>query len=130
MRGEPGPTTIDAMPTIRIDTDTLTVQLSRAEQVAALRRDIRVPLSSITRVTVVEDGLAAARGLRAPGLAIPRRTKIGTWRGRGHRQFICARRGVPAVRVQLSGAGDDELILSVPDAEAQAQRLTTAAGVA
>lgn len=116
------------MPSITLDTDTLTVHLTRAEQIAALRRDIRVPVSSVTGVTVVEDALAAARGIRAPGLAVPYRTKIGTWRGRGHRQFICARRGVPAVCVRLAGAGDDELVLSLPDAEDEARRLATAAG--
>lgn len=126
MRAEPAIATIGAMPTITIDTDTLTVHLTRAEQLAGLRRGIRVPLSSVTGVAVVADALAAARGMRAPGLAIPHRTKIGTWRGRGHRQFICARRGVPAVRIRLSGTGDDELVLSVPDAEAHARRLTAA----
>lgn len=132
MRAGPAFATIGTMPAITIDTDTdtLTVHLSRAEQVAGLRRGIRVPLSSVTGAAVVEDALAAARGMRAPGLAIPHRTKIGTWRGRGHRQFICARRGVPAVRIRLTGAGDDELVLSVPDAEAQAQRLAAAAGAA
>lgn len=127
MRADPAVATIGAMPTITFDTDTLTVHLTRAEQAAALRRDIRVPLSAVTGVAVVEDALAAARGMRAPGLAIPHRTKIGTWRGRGHRQFVCARRGVPAVRLQLTGGGDDELVLSVPDAAAQADRIRAAA---
>jgi hypothetical protein len=37
------------------------------------------------RVRGEPDALAAVSGLRAPGLAVPGRTKIGVWRGRGRR---------------------------------------------
>lgn len=114
------------MPTIVLDSATLTVRLTSVEKISALRGDIRVPLAAITRVSVEHDALAAARGLRAPGLAIPNRTKIGTWRGRRHRQFVSARRGIPALRIRVAGAGDDELVLSLPDAEAAARRLAAA----
>lgn len=111
------------MATFTIESETLTVHLSRAEKVAALRGDVRVPRSAVTGVTVEPDGLAAVRGIRAPGLAIPARTKIGTWRGRGHRAFVCVRSGEPAVRITLSGTGDDELLVSTPEANDIAQHL-------
>ncbi|WP_236580888.1 alpha/beta hydrolase family protein [Rhodococcus sp. T7] len=69
---------------------------------------------------VIADPFANIRGVRAPGLGIPRRRCIGTWRGRGVRTFVVARAGVPAVRVRTLGRGSgaefDELIVTVPDA--------------
>jgi uncharacterized protein len=108
-------------------TDTeLQLKLTRREKVAALHGDVQVPISAVRDVSVAEDALSAVRGLRAPGLNLPGRTKIGTWRGRGRRQFAVARRGEPAVHVFLSGAQFDELIVSTPSAaaivEAHAQR--------
>ncbi|WP_256974030.1 S9 family peptidase [Rhodococcus sp. NCIMB 12038] len=69
---------------------------------------------------VIADPFANIRGVRSPGLGIPRRRCIGTWRGRGVRTFVVARAGVPAVRVRTLGRGSgaefDELIVTVPDA--------------
>src|SRR5689334_601812 len=103
------------MAEIRITDDELHVKLTTREKVAGLHGDISVPLTSVRDVRVEPDALAAVRGLRAPGLAVPGRTKIGTWRGRGSRRFIVARRGVPAVRVTLSGVKPDELLVSTND---------------
>ncbi|MEN0139736.1 MAG: alpha/beta hydrolase [Rhodococcus sp. (in: high G+C Gram-positive bacteria)] len=68
---------------------------------------------------VIADPFANIRGVRAPGLGIPRRLCIGTWRGGGVRSFVAARAGVPAVRVRTLGRGAgaefDELIVTVPD---------------
>ncbi|WP_217915312.1 hypothetical protein [Miltoncostaea marina] len=118
------------MATITVPGGRLHVALSRGEKVAALRGDIRVPIAAVRDVTVEADALGAATGLRAPGLAIPGRTTIGTWRGRGVTRFVAARRGVPAVRVALAGAGLDELIVSTPDADAVAGAVRAGAGLA
>ena len=66
----------------------LVIELTTAERVAALHRDIRFPLSAIAGVEVVPDALAAVRGWRAPGLALPGRAKIGTWRRRKARSSL------------------------------------------
>lgn len=101
----------------------LEVRLTAGEKVAALRGDLRVPLSAMVAVDVVADPLAAVSGLRAPGLGIPGLTKIGTWRQRGRRTFAVARAHTPAVRIELSGQRDDVLVVSVPDADAVAASL-------
>jgi hypothetical protein len=111
------------MASITFTDQELHLTLTRREKVAALHGDIRVPLSAITEVRVTEDPVGAARGLRAPGLNWPGRTKIGTWRGRGRRQFLVARRGVPAVLVGLRGTTFDELVVSLPDARGVADAL-------
>jgi hypothetical protein len=115
------------MAQLRIDqhsgTPMLVLQLTTAEKVAGLHGDITVPLSSVTSVEVVEDAVAATRGLRAPGLALPGSKKIGTWRGRDGKAFVVARRGVPAVRVELAGQDYRRLLVSTPDAVDVAARI-------
>ena len=112
------------MNTIHIADDTLTVRLAPMTKLAGLLRDQVVPLSAVTAVEVAQDGLAAARGLRAPGLALPGRRKVGTWRGRGARRLVDVRRGQPALRLRLRGHHYDELLLGHDDASALADRLT------
>jgi hypothetical protein len=111
------------MATITTTGDRLRVALTTTEKVAGLLRDVEVPLAAIREVRVEPDALGAVRGIRAPGLAVPGRTKVGTWRRRGHRTVVVVRSGVPALRVRLEGAGPDELLVSTPDAEALAREL-------
>jgi hypothetical protein len=80
-------------------------------------RDHTFPISSIASSDVEADGLAAARGLRAPGLAVPARRKVGTWRGRG-RSLVSVRRGQAAVVVDLTGQRFARLVIGVDDAAA------------
>ncbi|TFV63766.1 hypothetical protein E4P41_03320 [Geodermatophilus sp. DF01-2] len=103
------------MATVTTTPRTLTVSLSRGERVLGLLRDLEVPRSAVRSVEVLPDGLAATRGLRAPGLALPGRRKIGTWRGRGEKTLVSVRRGRPAVRVRLTGQRFDTLLLGVDD---------------
>lgn len=117
------------MASITNTNEELQLTLTRAEKVAAMHGDIRVPASSVRDVRVEPDALAAVRGLRAPGLNLPWSKKIGTWRWKGRRQFAVARRDVPAVRVYLDGQKFDELIVSLPDAERVADRLRPRAGL-
>ena len=112
------------MTEILISDDTLTVRLSPVSKVAGLLRDQVIPRSAVTAVDVVTDGLAAARGLRAPGLALPGRRKIGTWRGRGVRRFVDVRAGQPALRLRLDGHRYSELLIGHDDAAGLAARLT------
>ncbi len=111
------------MSKIHITNDTLTVRLPWLTRIAGLLRDQVVPLSAITAVEVVTDGLSAARGLRAPGLALPGRRKVGTWRGRGVKWFVDVRRGQPALRLHLRGQRYEEMLLGHDDAVALAARL-------
>ncbi|MFP3712586.1 hypothetical protein [Puerhibacterium sp. TATVAM-FAB25] len=101
------------MTAITLLPDTLTVAFTRAEKVAGLIRDQHVPLSAVRSVEVVPDGLAAARGLRAPGLALPGSRKIGTWRSRSGKTLVSVRSGRPALRVRLDGQRYAELLVDV-----------------
>jgi hypothetical protein len=104
------------MASMTVTADELVLNLTPQEKFFGLHGDIRVPLSAVREVTVEDDALKATRGIRAPGLAWPGLVKIGTWRGRGFRQFVVARKGIPGVRIALEGAGPDELLVSMPEA--------------
>jgi hypothetical protein len=108
------------MASIQLTGDELVVHLTTPEKVASLHRDVRLPARAIKAVAVEPQPLAAVRGLRAPGLSIPGRTKIGTWRRFRRRGFVVARRDMPAVRVRLAGGPYDDVLISTPDAEATA----------
>jgi hypothetical protein len=109
---------------IRWDGTELVVELTRREKVAALHRDVRVPRGAVRRAALLDDGLAAVRGLRAPGLHVPGRAKIGTWRGPGGRVFAVVRRQERAVRIELAtGQRYRELVVGGPDAAAAAAAL-------
>ncbi len=112
------------MSSVIVSDDTVTVRLSLGSRIAGLLRDQVVPRSAVTGVAVVPDGLAAARGLRAPGLALPGRRKVGTWRGRGVRRLVDVRRGQPALRLHLAGQRYDEVLVGSDDAAELATQLT------
>jgi hypothetical protein len=114
------------MATVQLTPTTMTVRFTTAEKIAGLVRDVDLPLAAVRSADVVPDPLAAIRGLRAPGLALPGLRKIGTWRRPGERTLVCVRKGQPAVRVRLDGAPYDSLLLGADDAAALARSLTPA----
>ena len=113
------------MATIDVSQTDLHVQFTRAERFAGLLRNITVPLATVRAVTVEPDGLNAARGIRAPGLAVPSRRKVGTWRRRGQRTAVSVRKGEPALRVQLNKGKYSELLIGTPNAEGLAHQLAS-----
>jgi hypothetical protein len=111
------------MATISTSGDMLSVRLSRREKIAAARGNLHVPLAAVQGVRVHPDALVAARGVHAPGIGVPGVAKIGISRGRGRRDFVVARRGIPAVCVRLDGGRHNEIIVSDPNAEAIADEI-------
>lgn len=105
---------------------TLTVELTAREKLAGLRGDVTIPLTSIASVDVVPNALAATRGLRAPGLALPGLRKVGTWRSLAGAEFVVASRGQAGVRLTLTGHRLASVLLGDDDADALAQRIRSA----
>ena len=101
------------MTTARVHDATLTVSFSTAEKVAGLLRDQHIPLTAIRAVEVVPDGLEAARGLRAPGFALPGRRKIGTWRSRDGKSLVAVHGHRPAVHLTVQGQRYATLLISI-----------------
>lgn len=114
------------MADIRITDGHLEVALTRREKIAGLLGDVDVPVAAIRHVEVVENAFDAVRGLRAPGLAIPGLTRVGTWRGRGRRTCVVARAGHQALVVDLEGQRYDRLVVSTTDAASLRDRIQAA----
>ena len=114
------------MTTVQVTADSLEVRLDPWEKVLGLLGNLRVPRSAVSDVEVVADGLGAPAGMRAPGLALPGRIKLGTWRRRGSTQYVAVRAGEPALRVTLTGQRYDSLLLGTPDANELAGKLRAA----
>ena len=105
----------------------LVVRLSPLERLAALRDDVRVPLSSVRSVDVEPNPWSALRGIRAPGTGIPGVISYGVRRFRGGTDFAAVRARRPAVRVELDPpAPFGRLVVSVPDADAAVRAIRTA----
>jgi hypothetical protein len=110
--------------TLQVTPDRVVLRLTAAEKLAAVHGDLAVPRSAITAVELVEDGVGAARGLRAPGLGLPGRRKLGTWRTRTGRQFVDVRRAQPALRIELApGQRYTRLLVGTDDAAGLARAL-------
>jgi hypothetical protein len=113
------------MADISVDGDELVVTLETNEKRWGLLSDLRVPLRSISSVDAVADGRRAVRGMRAPGLGGTQRL-IGTWRAKGDKQFVCVRRGQPAIKVVVDGQRYRTILVGADDAERLAGEIRAA----
>lgn len=111
------------MATLHVTPTEVRVSFTRTEKILGLLRDFTFPRTAVSGVSVHDDGLSAVGGLRAPGLAVPGRRRIGTWRRRGTRVAVSAVAGMPTLRVELTGQRFDEVVLSGTDAAAWAATL-------
>ncbi len=66
------------MATTTLTPDEVVVRLTTAEKIGSLHGDLRLPRAAVSAAEVVDEPLAATRGLRRPGLAVPGRVKAGT----------------------------------------------------
>jgi hypothetical protein len=109
---------------LTLSDEEIRIELSRWEKIVGLMGDRTIPRAAVTEVALETEPLGATRGMRAPGLGVPGRIKIGTWRGRGRRMFVCVRRSVPAVRIETVGLDRDAFLVSVPNAAGVVNALT------
>ncbi|MFF4805627.1 hypothetical protein ACFY1U_45875 [Streptomyces sp. NPDC001351] len=81
--------------------DDLVVRLAWWEKAAVRRRDVRVPLAAVRRVTVEPDWWRALRATQEHGRCIPGALCLDTRRHQGGKDFVAVRPGRPVVRVEL-----------------------------
>lgn len=107
------------MAALEVRQDELVVILTRMERLAALRREVRVPLSAVRQVCADADPWSALRGFRAPGTGFPGFLAYGVWRMVGRRPDFAALHGRdPAVRVELDApARYGRLVVTVAEPE-------------
>lgn len=117
------------MAELQLKADELVLHLSGAEKAEAVRGDLRVPLSAIRGVEVLDDahgwtgiGAGFKVGMRVPGVAT-----VATVRSHGQKVFVEVHGDTPrGVRVRLEGASWDEWIVGCTDPEAVAATLMPA----
>jgi hypothetical protein len=110
------------MTAVHVTDTTVTIRQSRLEKLAGLYDDLEVPRSAIRSVEVLDDGIRAVTGIRAPGLGLPT-IKLGTWRGRSGPHYVAVRRGQPALRLELEGERHRTVLVSTTQAEQLARQL-------
>lgn len=114
------------MAALVIDRDSVAVRLSLWERIASFRGDVVIPRSCVREVQILSPS-HKVRGWRAPGTAAPFFGAYGTYRRRGHKEFLALRwrraSRRRAVRVTLEGHHFDAVSISVPDPEAVVREL-------
>jgi len=114
------------MAELRREGDELVVALSVAEKAEAVHGDIRVPVSSVRELEVLDDAVHAVPGLKTIGAAFPGRFAIGTFRGSGGKIFAAVHHDTPrGVRVALEGANFDALVVGCASPEEVVSSLGT-----
>ena len=117
------------MADLRAEDGELVLHLGAMEKAEGFHGDIRVPLSAVTAVRVVDDAWPELRGIRAPGTGLPDVIAVGTRRGNFGKDFAAVHGKGPAVVVDLTGAEYGRLVVSADDAAAMASSVRDAAGV-
>ena len=102
----------------------LVLTLSAIEKAESIHGDIRVPMSSVRDVAVLEDVIHEVHGLKFPGTRWPGRFAIGRIIGPIETAsfgttFAVVHHDTPrGLRVRLEGAAFDQLLVGCDDPEA------------
>jgi hypothetical protein len=110
------------MAELRVDDGELVLHLTKVEKLEGAHGDLRVPLSAVSSVEVLDDAHAPV-GIRAGvkvGTRIPGVIEVGSVLGRTKRIFAAVHHDTPrGLRVSLSnGSSYDEWIVGCIDPEA------------
>lgn len=98
--------------------DTLVLRLSAIEKVEGVHGDIRVHVSSIESVMVLDDVIHAVHGLKMPGSRIPGVFAMGTFISREGTVFaIVHHQTKRGLKIALQGTTYDALIVGVHNPE-------------
>ncbi|MEV8533753.1 hypothetical protein [Streptomyces sp. NPDC051211] len=113
------------MAQLRVDGDALVVRLAWWERAAARRREVRVPLATVTQVAVTTAWWRPLRGARVSGTMVPGSLCLGIWRHAGGRDFVAIRHRharvvfvelrppSPYTRISVSGRHADRMAEAV-----------------
>jgi hypothetical protein len=106
------------MADLGVQGDELVLSLSGLEKVEGVHGDLRVPLSAVRGVEVLDDAHAAAAGGLRVGTRLSGVVEVGTLYGIGNKRFVAVHHDTPrGVRVTLEGVAYDEWIVGCADPE-------------
>lgn len=104
----------------------LVVALSTAEKLEAAHGNVRVPISSVRGVEVVDDAVHAVPGMKVIGAGWPGSFAIGTYSGGPDhiKTFAVVHSEHPrGLRVRLEGDRYDQVVVSADDPEGMMAKL-------
>jgi hypothetical protein len=101
---------------LRVDGDELVLDLSKIEKAEAVHGDLRLPLTAVKDVRLVDDPWPELRGIRAPGTGIPGKIAVGTRRGSFGKDFAVVHGSGSAIVVEVVGAVFQRLVVTDEDA--------------
>jgi hypothetical protein len=120
-------TEVVKMAELRVEDGKLVLHLTTMEKVEGAHRDLRVPLSAVSGVEVLDDAHAPV-GVRAGvkvGTRVPGVVEVGTVLGSTKRMFAAVHHDTPrGLRVSLDESSYDEWIVGCSDPEAVVARLS------
>lgn len=97
----------------------IVLKLRAVEKLEGVHGDIRVPVSEVRAVTVVEDVIHAVHGLKMPGSRIPGVFAMGTFLSKEGTTFaIVHHQNKRGVKVDLASSSFQSLIVGTDDPEA------------
>jgi hypothetical protein len=107
------------MAQLQVEGGELVLHLSWGEKAMGVHNDLRVPVTSVRRVEVVDDAHQAADSGFKIGERIPGVVEVGMVLGDGKKIFAAVHHATPrGVRVVLDGGSYNEWIVGCADPEA------------
>lgn len=106
------------MSELGVENDELVLHLTGLEKVEGVHGDLRVPLSAVQGVDILDDAHGAIGFGFKVGTRIPGVIAVGTVRGVERKVFAAVHQDTPrGVRVRLEGVNYDEWIVGSADPE-------------
>ena len=112
------------MADLQVEGEELVLHLSGMEKLEAVHGDLRVPLSAVRTIEVLDDAHEPAdHGLKF-GTRIFGVTEVGTFRGRGKKLFAAVHHDTPrGIRIDFDGTDYYTWIVGCSDPEATKARI-------
>jgi hypothetical protein len=110
--------------TLQIEDEELVVRLDGWQRWAALKREVRAPLASVTSASISTDANTLKRGYRWPGSYVAGRMYAGTWKSKGATDFWMVSNPRDVLVIEFTGQRYERWLLNVDDPEAWVRRLT------
>lgn len=100
------------------ESESLVLKLSTAEKMEGLHGDIRVPVTAVESVAVLEDAMAAVHGVKVLGSRLPGAFAMGTFiSGEGKIFAMVHHHTKRGVKIRLTGQTYRAVIVGMDDPE-------------
>lgn len=114
------------MAELRVEAGELVLEMTAFEKAESVHGELRMPISAVTSVEVLDDAVDAVHGFRV-GTRVPGAVAVGTFTARDAKTFAVVHHNTPrGVKVLLTGTHHDILIVGCEDPEAVAARIEAA----